>query len=56
LLPAIEAIRAEGVTTFSGIAKVLNDRSIPTARGSRWQPVQVQRAVQAAHSASADQQ
>ena len=53
LLPIIEAIHAEGITSFGGIAKVLNDRGIPTARGSRWQAVQVQRVVQAATSALA---
>src|SRR5260370_42035349 len=53
LLPIIEAIQAEGITSFGGIAKVLNDRGIPTARGSRWQAVQVQRVVQAATSALA---
>jgi len=39
--------------SFGGIAKVLNDRGIPTSRGSRWQAVQVQRVVQAATSALA---
>lgn len=53
LLPLIEAIRAEGITSFGGIAKALNERGIPTARGGRWKTVQVQRALQAAHSALA---
>ena len=48
LLPVIEAIRAEGITSFGGIAKALNQRGIPTPRGKRWQAVQVQRAIQAA--------
>jgi DNA invertase Pin-like site-specific DNA recombinase len=43
LLPVIGAIRAEGVTSATGIAKALNERGIPTARGGRWQAVQVQR-------------
>jgi len=51
LLPVIEAIRAEGVNSFGGIAKALNQRGIPTARGGLWQAVQVQRAIQAARSA-----
>ena len=55
LLPVIEAIRAEGITSFGGIAKALNERGIPTARGGRWKTVQVQRAIQAAHSALAQQ-
>jgi DNA invertase Pin-like site-specific DNA recombinase len=43
LAPVIEAIRAQGITGASGIAKALNDRGIPTARGGKWQAVQVQR-------------
>jgi Recombinase len=39
----IEALRAEGITSATGIAKALNERGIPTARGGRWQAVQVQR-------------
>jgi len=38
----IEGIRAAGVTSANGIARALNERSIPTARGGRWQAVQVQ--------------
>jgi hypothetical protein len=47
LAPVIEAIRAEGITSATGIAKALNDRGIPTARGTKWQAVQVQRLEQA---------
>lgn len=43
LLPIIDAIRAEGVTSASGIARALNERGIPTSRGGKWQAVQVQR-------------
>ena len=43
LAPVIEAIRAQGITSASGIAKALNERGIPTARGGKWQAVQVQR-------------
>jgi len=43
LLPVIDTIRAEGVTSATGIAKALNERGIPTTRGGRWQAVQVQR-------------
>jgi len=39
----IDTIRAEGVTSATGIAKALNERGIPTTRGGRWQAVQVQR-------------
>jgi DNA invertase Pin-like site-specific DNA recombinase len=43
LRPVVETIRAEGITTATGIANALNDRGIPTTRGGRWQAVQVQR-------------
>ena len=43
LAPVIEAIRAQGITSATGIAKALNERRIPTARGGKWQAVQVQR-------------
>jgi hypothetical protein len=33
LLPVVEAIRAKGITSATGIAKALNERGIPTARG-----------------------
>jgi len=46
LLPVIEAIRADGVTTLLGIAAVLNGRDIPTARNGKWSAVQVQRVLQ----------
>ena len=42
ILPVINGIRAAGVTSANGIARALNERSIPTARGGRWQAVQVQ--------------
>lgn len=45
LAPAITAIRQAGITSASGIAKALNERSIPTARGGEWQAVQVQRVM-----------
>jgi DNA invertase Pin-like site-specific DNA recombinase len=43
LLPVIDIIRAEGVTSATGIAKALNARGIPATRGGQWQAVQVQR-------------
>ncbi len=45
LAPAITAIRQAGITSASGIAKALNERGIPTARGGEWQAVQVQRVI-----------
>ena len=41
--PVIEAIRAEGIASATGIAKALNERGIPAPRGGKWQAVQVQR-------------
>jgi DNA invertase Pin-like site-specific DNA recombinase len=37
----IREIMAAGVTTHYGIAKVLNVRGVPTARGGKWSNVQV---------------
>ena len=48
LLPVIDGIRAEGITSATGIAKALNERGIPTTRGGGWQAVQVQRILQGA--------
>jgi DNA invertase Pin-like site-specific DNA recombinase len=39
---AIEAIRAAGVTSASGIARELNRQGIKAVRGGEWQAVQVQ--------------
>lgn len=35
-LPVIAAIRKAGINSYNGIAKALNDRGIPTARGTSW--------------------
>jgi DNA invertase Pin-like site-specific DNA recombinase len=43
LAPVIEAIRAQRITSATGIAKALKEPRIPTARGGKWQAVQVQR-------------
>ena len=44
LAPIVASIRAEGVTSATGLAKALTERGIPTARGgSSWSAVQVQR-------------
>ncbi|KMO41168.1 resolvase [Methylobacterium tarhaniae] len=42
----IKAIQAEGITSLSGVARVLNERGIPTLSGKgRWQAVSVQRVL-----------
>jgi DNA invertase Pin-like site-specific DNA recombinase len=46
LAPVIAEIRAEGISSATGIAKELMQRGIPTARGNaKWTPVQVQRVL-----------
>jgi DNA invertase Pin-like site-specific DNA recombinase len=41
LLPVIAEIRAGGAASYHSVADALNERGIPTARGGRWQPMQV---------------
>lgn len=43
LEPALQDIRSRGLTTLVAIANALNERSIPTPRGCRWQAKSVQR-------------
>jgi DNA invertase Pin-like site-specific DNA recombinase len=46
IAPAIHEIRAAGITSLRGIAAALNERGIPTARGSgTWSAMQVGRAL-----------
>jgi DNA invertase Pin-like site-specific DNA recombinase len=42
---AVKQAQAAGVTSLWGIAAALNERGIPTARGGRWQAVQVARVL-----------
>lgn len=54
VLPIIESIRSEGATSLRQIAAVLNERRIPTSRGTgEWSAVQVMRVLN--QSGSADQ-
>jgi DNA invertase Pin-like site-specific DNA recombinase len=46
ILPVIEAIQAEGITTLRGIAAELNERGILTARETRWYPTTVANLLQ----------
>jgi DNA invertase Pin-like site-specific DNA recombinase len=41
VMPAINDIRASGITSFYGIAAELNVREIRTARGGKWYPTTV---------------
>ncbi|KMO21621.1 recombinase family protein [Methylobacterium platani] len=43
LAPTIAALKAEDITSASGIAAALNAKGIPAARGGEWQAIQVQR-------------
>ncbi len=45
ILPIIEGIRADGVTSMNGIARKLNQRGVETARGGRWAAMTVKRIV-----------
>ncbi len=36
ILPVVDAIRASGITTLTGIAEALNNRGIATPRGGQW--------------------
>jgi hypothetical protein len=46
ILPVIREIQASGIISASGIAAALNQRAVPTVRGSDWwQAVQVQRVL-----------
>ncbi len=46
ILPIIEGIRADGVTSSNGIARELNERGVETARGGRWAAMTVKRIVE----------
>jgi DNA invertase Pin-like site-specific DNA recombinase len=50
-LPVIAAIRKAGINSFNGIAKALNHRGIPTARGTSWYAATVKNIT--AHQAAA---
>ncbi|WP_457798921.1 recombinase family protein [Methylocystis sp. S23] len=43
--PIIADLRSTGVTSLGGIAAALNEKGIPTAKGGKWQAVQVQRVL-----------
>jgi DNA invertase Pin-like site-specific DNA recombinase len=41
VLPVIRELQAAGATSHNAIAKKLNARNLPTARGRKWSHVQV---------------
>ena len=44
-LPVIHEIQENGVTSLRGIARVLNARGVPNARGTPWSPVAVSNVI-----------
>src|SRR5215212_4761319 len=53
LTPVIAELQAAGVTSLGGLARGLNERGIPTARGgAKWTPVQVSRVLRHRPAAS----
>lgn len=43
VMPQIEAVRAEGITTLAGIAAALNARAVPATGGGAWTATSVKR-------------
>ena len=43
LASTIRALQVKGLVSFSAIARELNERKIPTARGGKWHPTSVKR-------------
>lgn len=43
LSPVLDELRGAGVTSLGGIARALNTRGIPAARGGSWTATQVRR-------------
>jgi DNA invertase Pin-like site-specific DNA recombinase len=41
VIPIIREIQASGVSTLRGVARALNARGVPSARGVPWSPVAV---------------
>lgn len=45
LAPILGDLQAAGVTSYGALARALNERGIPTARGGEWSPMQVSRVM-----------
>lgn len=48
VLPLIETIKRQGATTLAAIASELNARNVQTARGGKWEAMQVSRILKRA--------
>jgi len=53
LLPILRTLRAEGVQSIGAITTALNERKIPSARGSRWHVSSVMNLLARAHKLEA---
>jgi DNA invertase Pin-like site-specific DNA recombinase len=53
LLPLLRTLRAEGTITIGAITRSLNERKIPTQRGSRWHVSSVVNLLTRAHKLEA---
>lgn len=49
LAPLISEFEAQGITSLGAIAKALNEKGVPTAKGKAWSPSQVMRVKAALH-------
>jgi DNA invertase Pin-like site-specific DNA recombinase len=45
VLPVIEQVKAQGITSYNGIAGALNVRGVRTARGGTWQAATVRNII-----------
>ena len=45
LASTIRALQLKGLVSFKSIARELNEREIPTARGGKWHPSSVSRVL-----------
>ena len=50
IIPIIREIQASGVTTLRGVARALNARGVPSARGVPWSPVAVSNILKRANA------
>jgi DNA invertase Pin-like site-specific DNA recombinase len=48
LMPILEDIKAQGITSLIGIAHELNNREVRTARGGEWSATQIKRVLELA--------
>ena len=53
VLPIIEAMRVDGISSLSGIAAALNERGVPTPREGQWTATAVRRLLARVDPASA---